>query len=121
MLSELNLTGRYTSEGVVPGVGPGREVPGASRRPSSELGRAWLGPPGSAGLVRLEEEEAGLLGLSEASGGSELRLETSERSPLVWPARPWTVVREEALTGKGGGQSSFWLCGVAGPRLLMVS
>lgn len=36
--------------------------------PSSELGRVSLGPPGSTGLVRLEEEEAGLLRFSEAQG-----------------------------------------------------
>lgn len=77
MLSELNLTGRYISKGVVPDVRLGLEVPGGSRRPSSELGGAWLGPPGSTGLMRLEEE-AGLPRFSGVSGASELRLETSE-------------------------------------------
>lgn len=79
-LTHLNLTGGYISAGIVPDVRPAREVLGGSRRPSSELGRAWLGPPGSTGLVRLEEDDAGLPKLSEASGGSELRLEASERS-----------------------------------------
>lgn len=78
MLSELNLTGGYISTGVVPDVTLGREGPGGSQEPSSELGGVWLGPPGSTGLVRLEEEEAGLPRLSGAPGGSELRLETSE-------------------------------------------
>lgn len=80
MLSELNLTGRYTSAGVVPDARPGREVPGGSWRLSSGLGRAWLSPPGSTELVRLEEEDAGLLRFSEASGDSDLRLGMSERS-----------------------------------------
>lgn len=81
-LTNLNLTGGYISAGVVPDVRQGREVPGGSQRPSSELGGDWLAPPNSTGLVRLEEEEAGLPRLSGASGGSEFRLGTSERSGI---------------------------------------
>ena len=81
-LTNLNLTGGYISAGVVPDVRLGREAPEGSQRPSSEPCGLWLGPPGSTGLVRLEEEEAGLLRLSEAPGASELRLGTSERSGI---------------------------------------
>lgn len=81
-LTNLNLTGGYISAGVVPDVGQGREVPWGSQRPSSELGGDWLAPPNSTGLVRLEEEEVGLPRLSGASGGSEFRLGTSERSGI---------------------------------------
>lgn len=77
-LTNLNLTGGYISAGVVPDVGLGWEVPGGSKRPSSELGGVWLVPPSSTGLVRLEEEDVGLLWLSGAPGGSELRLGTSQ-------------------------------------------
>lgn len=80
--TNLNLTGGYISEGVVPDVRLGREGPGGSQRPSSELGRVWLGPPGSTGLVRLQEEEAGLLRFSGTPADSELRLGTSERSEI---------------------------------------
>lgn len=73
-LTNLNLTGRYISAGVVPDARPGREVPGGSWRPSSRLDGAWLSPPGSTELVRLEEEDAGLLRFSKASGDSDLRL-----------------------------------------------
>lgn len=75
-LTNLNLTGAHVSAGV-PGVRLGREVPGASERPSSELGGVWVPPPSSTGLVRLEEEEVGLPWLSGTPGGSGLRLGTS--------------------------------------------
>lgn len=81
-LTNLNLTGGYISAGMIPDVRQGREVPGGSQRPSSELGGDWLALPNSTGLVRLEEEEAGLPRLSGASGGSEFRLGTSERSGI---------------------------------------
>lgn len=80
--TNLNLTGGYISAGEVPDVRLGREGPGGSQGPSSELGRVSLGPPGSTGLVRLEEEEAGLLRFSEAPRDSELRLGISERSEI---------------------------------------
>lgn len=121
MLSELNLTGGYISAGEVPDVRLGQEGPAGSQGPSSELGRVSLGPPGSTGLVRLEEEEAGLLRFSEAPRDSELRLGISERSPLACPTRPWAMGREGFLTGKGGGRSSLWLLEAAGTRLVMVS
>lgn len=38
-VTNLNLTGGYISAAVVPDVGLGREEPGGSQRPSSELGR----------------------------------------------------------------------------------
>lgn len=41
-----------------------------------------MAPTSSTGLVRLEEEEAGLPRFSGTSGGSELRPETSERSGI---------------------------------------
>lgn len=81
-LTNLNLTGGYVSAGVVPDVGLGWKVPGGSQRPSSELGGDGLAPPSSTGLVRLDEEEAGLPRLSAASAGSALRLGTSERSGI---------------------------------------
>lgn len=69
--------------GVVPDVRLGREGPGGSQRPSSELGGGvWLGPPASPGLVRPEGVEAGLPRLSGAPEGSKLRLGTSERSRI---------------------------------------
>ena len=80
--TNLNLTGGYISAGEIPDVRLGREGPGGSQGPSSELGRVSLGPPGSTGLVRLEEEEAGLLRFSEAPRDSELRLGISERSEI---------------------------------------
>lgn len=80
--TNLNLTGGYISAGEVPDVRLGREGPAGSQGPSSELGRVSLGPPGSTGLVRLEEEEAGLLRFSEAPRDSELRLGISERSEI---------------------------------------
>lgn len=55
-------------------------MPDGSWRPSLGLGGARLSPPGSTELVRLDEEDAGLLGFSEASGDSDLRLGVSERS-----------------------------------------
>ena len=78
--TNLNLTGRYTSAEVVPDARPGREMLADSWRPSSGLDGAWLSPPGSTELVRLEEEDAGLLRFSKASGDSDLRLGRSERS-----------------------------------------